>query len=108
EKDGANQKLKPVEVKAAWLAKLLTDKAESSSSYSDKATEAVWLPNEQVAKAWVEYVKTGSVSDSTPPPAPFQVKVAPKPDQTVEIAWNAEADFESGIQAFIIQRDGKD
>ncbi len=31
-----------------------------------------------------------------------------KPDQTVEIAWDAEADFESGIKAFVIQRDGKE
>jgi len=47
-------------------------------------------------------------SDSTPPPAPFNVKVTALPDKTVEITWDAEADFESGIKAFIVQRDGSD
>ncbi len=66
------------------------------------------MPNEQVAKAWAEYVKTGAVSDTTPPPAAFDVRATRKPDQAVEVTWEAEADFESGIQAFVIQRDGKD
>ena len=70
--------------------------------------ESVWLPNEQFAKAWAEYVKTGAVSDTTPPPAAYDVKATTKPDQSIEITWSAAADFESGIKAFIIQRDGKD
>ena len=69
--------------------------------------EAVWLPNEAVAKAWVEYVKTGAVSDTTPPPAPFDVK-ASKGETGVEITWNAAADFESGIRNFIVLRDGQE
>ena len=108
DKGSADQKLKPVDMKAAWLATLLADKAEPITSYAGKTGEAVWLPNEQVAKAWTEYVKTGAVSDITPPPAAFNVRVTRKPDQAVELTWEAEADFESGIQAFVIQRDGKD
>jgi hypothetical protein len=106
EKDCADQTLKPVNMKAAWLATPLTDKPEPASSYPGNAADAVWLPNERVAKAWAEYVKTGAVGDTTPPPAPFGVRVMPKPDQTVEITWDAEADLDSGIKAFIIQRDG--
>jgi hypothetical protein len=108
DKGNKDQKLKLVDLKASWLAPLLGDKAEASSSYAGKVDEAVWLPNEQVAKAWAEYVKSGSVSDSTPAPAPFGLKVTVQPDKTVEITWDAEADFESGMQAFVIQRDGKD
>jgi hypothetical protein len=67
--------------------------------------EAVWLPNETVAKAWMEYVKTGATSDATPPPAPFNVKAVLKGEQGTEITWNAEADFESGIQQFVVLRD---
>jgi poly(3-hydroxybutyrate) depolymerase len=106
QKDGANQKLKPVDMKAAWLAGILTDEAEPMSSYAGKAEEAVWLPNERVAKVWAEYVKSGAVSDATPPPAAYEVHARRKPDRTIEITWQAEADFESGIRAFIIQRDG--
>jgi predicted TIM-barrel fold metal-dependent hydrolase/poly(3-hydroxybutyrate) depolymerase len=106
-KGSKTQKLQPIEMKSAWLATLLSDKAEPAFSYAGKVEEASWLPNERVAKAWAEYVKTGAVGDNTPPPAPFQVKAVVKNDQ-VEITWDAEADFESGIKGFIIQRDGKD
>ena len=106
DKGSAGQTLKPVDMKAAWLAAPLTDNPEPATSCAGKAEEAVWLPNEQVAKAWAEYVKTGAVSDTTPPPAAFNVRATWKPDQAVELAWEAEADFESGIRAFIIERDG--
>ena len=56
----------------------------------------------------MEYVKTGSTSDITPPPAPFNVKVLDKGSLGREIIWNAEADFESGIRNFIIMRDEKE
>jgi poly(3-hydroxybutyrate) depolymerase len=108
EKGAKDQKLRPVDAKQAWLAEPLGEKAEPAASYKGKAEEAVWLPNERVAKAWMEYVKTGEVSDDTPPPAPFNVKATLKADQGVEITWEAEADFESGLQGFLIQRDGKD
>ena len=29
---------------------------------------SLWLPNQRVAKAWADYVTTGAVSDTTPPP----------------------------------------
>jgi hypothetical protein len=45
------------------------------------------------------------VGDKTPPPAPFNVS-ASKGDHGTEIAWEADADFESGIRNFIILRDG--
>jgi hypothetical protein len=41
----------------------------------------------------LEYVKNGTVGDSTPPSAPFDLKVVAKPDQGNEITWDAEADF---------------
>jgi hypothetical protein len=101
-------KLKPVDATSAWLAAPLSDVAEPSASYAGKPEEAVWLPNERVAKAWMEYVKTGATSDTTPPPAAFDVKAEQFREGAVRITWSAGADFESGIKAFIIQRDGKD
>ncbi len=108
DKGSADQRLKPVDLQSAWLATPLTDKAEPRVSYVGEAKEAVWLPNQHVAKAWMEYVKTGAVSDCTPPLAAFNVRATRKQGQTIEVTWEAEADFESGIQAFVIQRDGKD
>jgi len=108
EKGCSGQRLKPVDMKAAWLARLLTDKAEPIAFYAGKAEEAVWLPNGQVATAWAEYVRTGAVSDSTPSPAARDVRAVRKPDRTIEITWQAEADSESGIRGFVVQRDGVD
>ena len=62
-----------------------------------------WFPNKAIAKMWDEFVKVGSVSDTTRPPAPFDVQVAGD-----TVTWNARADFESGIQSFVISRDGEE
>jgi acetyl esterase/lipase len=103
--NGADTKLKPVQVEQGWLAGLDGTGAAPADQYSGKASEAVWLPNERVAQQWAEYIKTGATSDTTPPPAPSNVR-ATTVDQGIEITWTATADFESGIQAFVIQRDG--
>jgi hypothetical protein len=101
-------KLKPVEMKAGWLAKLLSDKAASPTEFKDKVDDAVWLPNEKLANAWMSYVKNGEVPDTTPPPPATNIRIARKADGSVEITWDAEADFESGIRNFVIQRDGRE
>src|SRR5881394_1957978 len=99
------QTLKPMDASKAWLAPLFGDEATRAAEFKGNADEAVWLPNEAVAKAWMEYVKTGATTDTTPPPAPVNVHVSSKDDRGTEITWSAEADFESGIRNFIILRD---
>ncbi len=106
--DKGSQKLKPMDTSQAWLAPFLGDEAKPAAEFKGNPAEAVWLPNEAVAKAWMEYVKTGATSDSTPPPAPSHVQVSPMGDQGTEISWIAEADFESGIGGFIVMRDGQE
>lgn len=100
-------KLKAVDLKTGWLAELPSERAMSAADFKGKVDDAVWLPNEKVANAWMAYVKTGEVPDTTPPPPAKDVKVTRK-DDGVEITWDAEADFESGIRNFIIQRDGRE
>ena len=106
-KGSKDQTLRPVDSSQVWLAPLLGDTAVPAAEFKGNPREAVWLPNAAVAHAWMEYVKNGTVGDSTPPSAPFDVKVVAKPDQGNEITWDAEADFESGIGGFIILRDGR-
>jgi hypothetical protein len=93
--------LKPMPTDGAWLAPLLGDAAQPAAQFSGDAKAAVWLPNERVAKAWAEYAKDGNVSDATPPPAPTDAKLTGN-----ELTWNVEADLESGLASFIIERDG--
>jgi pimeloyl-ACP methyl ester carboxylesterase len=99
--DKAEAKLKAMPTAGAMLAPLLGDAAQPAAKFTGDIKAAVWLPNAQVAKAWVEYVKVGNVSDSTSPPSPTHVKLAGN-----ELSWQAEADLESGIASFIIERDG--
>jgi hypothetical protein len=108
DKGAADQKLKAVDSKQTWLAELLSNRAQPAAEFQGPPLEAVWLPNERVARAWAEYVKTGDVSDRTPPPAPFDVKTLVKPNQGIELTWEATADLESGLQQFVIQRDGQE
>jgi len=85
-----------------WLAPLLGKEATPAAKFSGGKTKTVWLPNEAMAKAWMQYVKDSTVTDSTPPPAPASIEI-----KGHELTWKANADLESGIARFIIMRDGQ-
>ncbi len=95
--------LKPMPIEDAWLAPLLGRRAQPAAKFTGDAKAAVWLPNERVAKAWGEYEENGNVRDTTPPPAPTNARVS----STGELSWEAEADLESGLAGFIVERDGR-
>jgi len=94
--------LKPMPAESAWLAPLPGDAAQPAASFAGDAAKAVWLPNEHLAKAWAEYVKDTAVADATPPPAPANVRLKARG----ELTWDADADLESGLAGFILERDG--
>jgi hypothetical protein len=99
--------LKPVDPKQAWLSTLAGDKAVPTAEYKGLENESVWLPNAKFAALWEEYIRVGSVSDTTPPAAPTDVRQKVNADGSVELTWEAVADFESGLKCFVIRRDGK-
>jgi hypothetical protein len=86
----------------AWLAPPTGSNAIPAATFPGEPLSAGWLPNEALAKAWMEYVKDTKVSDITPPPAPTKVRV-----QGNKVTWEAEADLESGLAGFIIARAGQ-
>ena len=86
----------------AWLAPLLGTEAVAASQFSGDPKKAVWLPNADIAKLWQHYVKDTAVPDTSAPPAPTNVQV-----NGTQLAWDAEADLESGLAHFIIERDGQ-
>lgn len=86
----------------AWLAPLLGIEALPAATFTGDKSKAVWLPNEDIAKLWMHYVKDTQIPDTTPPPAPTNLRVNGN-----ELAWDAEADLESGIASFVIERDGQ-
>ena len=86
----------------AWLAAVPGVEAVPAASFAGDPLKAAWLPDETVARAWMQYVKDTAVADVTPPPAPVNVRVAGS-----TLTWEAEADLESGLARFLIERDGQ-
>ena len=86
----------------AWLAPVTGSEAVPTAAFTDDPLKAAWLPNEAMARAWMQYVKDTALTDITPPPRPTNVRVNGN-----ELTWKAEADLESGLARFIIERDGQ-
>jgi pimeloyl-ACP methyl ester carboxylesterase len=98
----SDARLNPMPVDAAWLADLGSKEAVPAARYTGDPLRAIWLPGESVAQAWMHYVTDTAVPDVTPPPAPKDLRVNGR-----ELTWTAEADLESGLAGFIIERDGQ-
>jgi hypothetical protein len=98
----AGNPLQAMPTNKAWLALPTGGEALPAANYSGEPLKAGWLPNEAIAKAWMEYVKDTKVTDTTPPPAPTHVRVRGN-----KLTWECEADLESGLANFVIERDGK-
>lgn len=86
----------------AYYAPYLAKKAVAFPEYKGELAQAAWLPNKKVAKLWEQFVTDTNLPDLTPPPAPTNLKVSGQ-----NLTWEAEADLESGLAYFIIERDGK-
>lgn len=98
EKAGGEMRAMP---DAAWHAPLLGTEAVPAAKFAGDVKKAVWLPGEAIAKAWMHYVKDTAIPDATPPPAPSNLRVT-----GAALAWEAQADLESGLAHFVIERDG--
>ncbi|MBG86833.1 MAG: hypothetical protein CMO80_08030 [Verrucomicrobiales bacterium] len=96
------QAMKPMPAGKAWLAPLLGKKATPRKKFEGDEKTSVWLPNRAIAMAWQRYVEDTAIPDNTPPPAPTNLRVNGN-----RLTWSAEADLESGLAKFTIERDGK-
>lgn len=94
--------LQPMPADSAWLAPVAGFDAVPAEAYSDDPLKAAWLPNEMIARSWMQYVKDTAVIDTTPPATPTNLNVSGN-----ELTWKAEADPESGLAGFIIERNGQ-
>lgn len=86
----------------AWLAPITGTEALPAGKFEGDPRQAGWLPNEGVARAWMQYVKDTAVADITPPPAPSHLRLDGN-----QLHWEAAADLQSGLAGFIIERDGQ-
>ncbi len=99
--------LKPVDAAAGWLAETWEKDPVPAGKAAFDTKTAVWLPDERFAGIWKSYVRTGSVADTTPPPAPKSLVVEKRSDDRWQLKWSAEADLESGLAEFEILKDGE-
>ena len=98
----ATAQLNAMPTDQVWLAPITGSEAQPMAKFSGEPLKAAWLPNEAIAKSWMQYVKDTLVIDTSAPSAPTNLQVKGN-----ELNWEAEADLESGLASFIIERDGK-
>ncbi len=98
----AGNTLRSMPMQTAWLAEVELDTAVPMKKFTGDKLKAVWLPSERMAQAWMRYVKNTQVEDSTPPPAPTNVRI-----EGGVLKWDARADLQSGIRKFIILSRGQ-
>ena len=94
--------LKAMPTDKSWLAAPIGSEASPIATFVGDPLKAAWLPNETIARSWIEYVKDTAVTDTTAPPAPSNVRLIGN-----TLSWEAEADLESGLAGFIVERDGR-
>lgn len=97
-----DESLKPMPTGQAILATMDGKSLVPADRFTGDVKKSVWLPNEPIAKSWSQYIADTQVSDATPPPAPTNVKVS-----GTTLTWACDADLESGLSKFIIERDGR-
>ncbi|MCH2371985.1 MAG: hypothetical protein MK324_15845 [Pirellulales bacterium] len=105
--DTIGEPLKIIDQQNAYLASVESTDPTAASQFAGDPLKASWLPDKPFALKWSEFVKTGAVSDSTSPPEVNSLTTK-RTDQGMLVRWEAEADFESGIQQFLILRNGKE
>ncbi len=98
----SGQPLTAMPTDKAWLASPTGFEALPSAKYDGNPLQAAWFPNANVARGWMQYVKDTAVVDTTPPPAPTNLQVTGN-----QLRWQVQADLESGLAHFIIERDGR-
>ncbi|MBH57858.1 MAG: hypothetical protein CMJ82_11805, partial [Planctomycetaceae bacterium] len=99
--------LKKVDHSKAFLAPLLSSDPVGVDKYSGDPLKACWLPDAAFASKWSEFVTTGAVKDTTPPPTVNSVSAKPT-DSGIVITWKADADLESGIRQFVVFRNNEE
>jgi predicted esterase len=98
-------KLKEMDTSGAWLGDKSTGTIAPDASFKGDKSITSWFPNKNLAEKWLEYMSKGTIIDQTPPPAPNDLKGSYGKSQVI-LTWNAEADVESGLQTFVVYRNG--
>lgn len=101
------EELRQIDMENSWLGDPGNYKIDKLGAYQGDPLTMVWLPDEKFARNWQEYLRTGWVTDTTPPGAPYNLSYKFEGKRSLSIMWKAKADLESGIKQFYLYRNGK-
>lgn len=82
----------------------VTHEVAQVDRYEENRLEAAWLPNQETARKWQEYVTTGKISPTLKPAAPTDVCATRTGATEVILTWNFTPDIENGLLSFHIYR----
>ena len=70
---GEHEALRKINMEKSWLGDPGSFEITEREGFEGDPLARVWLPDENFARNWQEYVKTGWVTDTTPPEAPYDL-----------------------------------
>ncbi len=100
-----DNKLLPIAKNQGWLGDLAAHNIAPVDRFEGDRLTAVWLPTEDTAHKWQQYLATGKIPPTHPPMAPTAltaVRIAPT---TALLTWQYPPDLEYGLPSFRIYRD---
>ena len=99
-----SNELLPIDKTQGWLGDLTTHEIAPVDRFKKNPLQAAWLPNEETALKWQEYVTTGKIYPTSKPKAPTNVTVTNISPTEKVIKWNFTPDLENGLPSFRIYR----
>ena len=96
--------LRPIDRSQGWLGNIVTYKITPANQFEGNQLESSWLPNEETARKWHEYVTTGRIYPTQKPTVPNEVKATIVEQKKVLLTWNFKPDLENGLPSFRIYR----
>lgn len=97
--------LRPIDRTQGWLGDISTRKIAPTNEYQGYPQQAAWLPNEETARKWQEYVTTGKISPTQKPAIPTDLRATRISANEVLLTWHFTIDQENGLPSFRIYRD---
>ena len=98
--------LHPLNPARGWIGNVVNKKVVLAEQYQGNSSEAVWLPDEETALKWQQYVTSNKIYPLNKPNAPTNVTVTEISSTTKLIKWNFTPDLENGLPDFRIYRNG--
>ena len=96
--------LQPIDPARGWLGNIDTHQIAPVAKFAGNPLAAAWLPNEETARKWQQYVTTGKIAPTHKPRSPTDLQAIRRDSNTVFLTWKYQPDLESGLPAFRIER----